>query len=112
MILHVTNAKYLDGYKVEISFNDGRKGIADLSEVLRGPVFLPLKEKSFFAQLRFNEELGTISWPNGADLAPEYLYFQAFKDDLSLQVQFKVWGYLAQQGASPDHHFAPQNGGR
>ncbi|MBU0568072.1 DUF2442 domain-containing protein [bacterium] len=87
MILHVTDAKYLDGHKVEVAFNDGRKGIADLSEVLRGPVFQPLKDKSIFAQLKLDKELDTISWPNGADVAPEYLYFQAFKNDLKLQEQ-------------------------
>ena len=94
MILHVTNARYLDGYKVEVSFNNGQKGIADLNEVLRGPVFQPLEDISIFAQLKLDKELDTISWPNGADIAPEYLYFQAFKDDLKLQEQFKTWGYM------------------
>ncbi len=94
MILHVIDAKYLGGYKVEVSFNDGRKGIVDLSDVLEGPVFQPLKEKSIFAQLKLDKELDTISWPNGADIAPEYLYFQAFKDDPELQKQFKKWGYM------------------
>lgn len=95
MILHVIDAKYLGGYKVEISFNDGRKGIADLSNALQGPVFQPLKNESIFAQLKLDKELDTISWPNGADIAPEYLYFQAFKDDSDLQEQFKRWGYMA-----------------
>ncbi len=95
MILHVTEAKYLDGHKVEVSFNDGRRGIADLSNTLRGSVFQPLKDEAFFAQLKLDKELDTISWPNGADIAPEYLYFQAFKDHPELQEQFKAWGYLA-----------------
>jgi len=38
--------------------------------------------------------LETIIWANGADLAPEYIYFKAFKDDPDLQEQFKKWGYL------------------
>jgi hypothetical protein len=95
MILHVTEARYLDGHKVEVSFNDGRKGIADLSNALRGSVFQPLKDEALFAQLKLDKELDTISWPNGADIAPEYLYFQAFKDNPELQEQFKAWGYLA-----------------
>lgn len=96
MILHVTEAKYIaGGYKVKVSFNDGRKGIADLSDALRGPVFEPLKEKAYFSRLRVDEELETITWPNGADLAPEYIYFRAFKDDPALQEQFKEWGYIA-----------------
>ena len=97
MILHVTNAKYLKSYKVQLAFNDGRKGIADLSESLDGPVFEPLKDVNYFAQLTLNQELDTISWPNGADLAPEYLYFLAFKEDPELQDQFQKWGYKAEQ---------------
>jgi len=92
--LHVTNARYVEGYKVEVSFNNGRKGIADLAEALKGPVFEPLKNKNEFSTLSLDEELETIVWPNGADLAPEYIYFQAFKNDPELQAQFKEWGYI------------------
>ncbi len=46
MILHVTDAKYLDNYRVQLSFSDGRNGVADLNDSLEGPVFEPLKDKS------------------------------------------------------------------
>jgi len=95
MILHVTEARYLKDYEVGVSFNDGRKGIADLSDTLSGPVFEPLRDKVFFARLNVDEELQTIAWPNGADLAPEYIYFRAFRDDPDLQELFKQWGYLS-----------------
>ena len=94
MFLHVSDARYIDGYKVELLVNDGRKGIADLSAALEGPAFEALKELSIFSQLRLDPELDTIVWPNGADLAPEYLYFQAFNNLPELQVQFKKWGYI------------------
>ena len=93
MILHITEAKYLRDYKVQVLFNDGKEGIADLSDVLRGPVFNPLKDKALFAQLRVDEGMATIAWPNGADLAPEAVYFRAFKDVPELQRQFQEWGY-------------------
>lgn len=48
MILHVTEAKYLKDYQVQVSFNDGRTGIADLEDALYGTVFQPLKDKNFF----------------------------------------------------------------
>lgn len=95
MFLHVTEAKYLENYKVAVSFNDGRTGITDLSAALEGGVFEPLKELSIFSQLRVDEELETIVWPNGADLAPEYIYFQAFRDHPELQGLFQQWGYVA-----------------
>ena len=94
MILHVTEAKYMKDYQVEVSFNDGRKGIANLKEALHGTVFQPLKDKNLFSQLKLDKELDTIIWPNGADLAPEYIYFNAFKDDPELQKKFKDWGYI------------------
>lgn len=95
MFLHVTEAKYLGGYKVAVSFNDGRTGVADLSAALKGTVFEPLKDISVFSQLRVDDELETIVWPNGADLAPEYIYFQTFRDNPDLQAQFRKWGYVA-----------------
>ena len=94
MFLHVTEAKYLYDYIVEVTFNDGKKGCADLSEALQGPVFEPLKDVDKFSRLRVDEELETIAWDNGADLAPEYIYFQAFKTESALEPQFKAWGYL------------------
>ena len=57
MILHITEAKYLQDYKVQVSFNDGKQGVADLFDVLHGPVFNPLKDKTLFAQLRVDEEI-------------------------------------------------------
>ncbi|PKM12681.1 MAG: DUF2442 domain-containing protein [Gammaproteobacteria bacterium HGW-Gammaproteobacteria-3] len=95
MFLHVTDAQYLEDYKIEVTFNNGRKGIADLTDALRGAMFEPLKNKSMFSSLAVDKELDTIVWSNGADLAPEYIYFQAFKNEPELQQQFKQWGYLA-----------------
>ncbi|MBT8420010.1 MAG: DUF2442 domain-containing protein [Gammaproteobacteria bacterium] len=95
MFLHVTQATHLEDYKIAVSFNDGKKGIADLSDVLKGPVFESLKDVSEFSRFRVDEELETVVWPNGADLAPESIYFQAFKDDAdsALQARFRKWGY-------------------
>jgi hypothetical protein len=95
MILHITEARYLKDYEGEVRFNDGRVGVADLSETLTGPVFAPLRDKNLFSQLKVDAEAQTIVWPNGADLAPEYVYFQVFRREPELQVQFKRWGYLA-----------------
>ncbi len=94
MILHITAAKYLADYRVQVSFNNERTGIVDLSDILDGFIFQPLKDKNFFAQLKLDKELDTIVWPNGADIAPEYLYFLAFKSELVLQEQFEKWGYI------------------
>jgi hypothetical protein len=43
----------------------------DLDRIVRRQgVFEPLSEKDRFAEVRVNAELGTVVWPNGADIAP------------------------------------------
>ena len=95
MFLHVNSARLLDAYRVEVCFNDGRAGIVDLRESLEGPMFEPLRDPNVFRKLRVDEELRTIVWPNGTDLAPEYIYYQAFQDEPELQATFQEWGYIA-----------------
>jgi len=94
MFIYVKNAKYLEDYKIEIEFSDGKKGIVDLSDELYGEVFEPLKDKNLFSKIKVDEDLETITWKNGADLAPEYLYYKSFKDNKNLEPQFKQWGYV------------------
>ena len=69
----ITRVKALDGYRLEIFFDDGVHGVVSLSDRLLGPVFEPLKNPVFFAQARV-DEFGVVAWPNGADLAPDALY--------------------------------------
>lgn len=72
-MLHVTEAKYIAGKTVWVSFDDGASGKIDLTDHLLGPVFEILKNDVEFAKVKFDEELQTIVWPNGADFAPEFL---------------------------------------
>lgn len=73
----VVDAQYLDGYRVRVTFADGLTGVVDLSAELWGEVFEPLLDLELFKSLRVDAELGTVVWPNGADLAPEFLYKNA-----------------------------------
>jgi hypothetical protein len=94
VLVNVVNATYAGGHRIEITFNDGRTGIVDLSEALAGPAFESLSDEDEFRRFSVSDELDTIVWENGADLAPEFLYFQAFKQDPGLQELFRNWGYL------------------
>jgi len=71
MFIHVEKAKYIEDYKVWLSFNDGAEGKIDLSSGLYGEIFEPLKDVEFFKL--FALEGHTLSWSNGADFAPEFL---------------------------------------
>jgi hypothetical protein len=44
-----------------------------LKDRLFGPVFEPLKDPKLFSRVTI-DEFGAVSWPNGADLAPDALY--------------------------------------
>ena len=74
MLIDVIEVKYVRDFTVWVKFEDGTEGELDLSEELYGPIFEPLRDISYFKQVKVNPELGTIVWPNGADLAPEFLY--------------------------------------
>ena len=74
MIPRLVDMKYVAGYKVWISFEDGIEGEIDLEDELWGEVFEPLRKCAYFRTVRLDSELNTICWENGADFAPEFLY--------------------------------------
>lgn len=76
MYYNVIEAKHVRDFIVWVKFEDGTAGEVDLTDELWGPVFEPLKDPSYFRQMTV-AEYGTIAWPNGADLAPEFLYERA-----------------------------------
>ena len=72
MLVHVTDARYVSDYTLWLRFDDGTEGEVDLSGELQGTVFEPLRDPRFFRS--FQVALDTVTWPNGADFAPEFLY--------------------------------------
>lgn len=77
MILRVTDARLVRDFIVWVRFNDGSEGEVDLSGELDGPVFEPLRDPEMFARFRLDLDIHTLVWPNGADLAPEFLHAHA-----------------------------------
>lgn len=70
----LVEARPTTDYRVWLRFADGVSGEVDLAGELHGEVFDPLKDPATFRTLRADPELCTLAWPNGADLAPEFLY--------------------------------------
>ena len=73
MDCQIVEARYVTGHTVWLRFRDGTSGEIDLSTALRGPVFEPLRNPEVFSQFQIHPEFHTLVWPNGADLAPEFL---------------------------------------
>ena len=73
-MLEITSAEYVGGFKIRVHFNNGESGVVDLEEALWGPVFEPLRDVNVFKKFEVSDVFHTLTWENGADLAPEYLY--------------------------------------
>jgi hypothetical protein len=74
MILRVTEAEVCGPQLLRLAFNDGTRKTVNVRSLLVGPVFQPLHDPGFFAQVVLDRVCGTVVWPNGADFAPEALH--------------------------------------
>ncbi len=73
-MIRIRSVRALAGFSVELGFTDGTSRVVDLSPYLHGPVFEPLRrDPLLFRAVRVDESLGTIVWPNGADIDPDVL---------------------------------------
>jgi hypothetical protein len=73
-VIRVTSVQVLGHYRLRLGFTDGSSRDVDLAGELHGPVFEPLADPDYFAKVRVDDELGTVVWPNGADLDPLVLH--------------------------------------
>ena len=75
MMKDVVEVRPVGAYRVHIRFEDGMKGELDLGSLIdfKG-IFAPLRDEREFAKVHVHPELGTLVWPNGADLDPDVLY--------------------------------------
>ncbi len=70
----VTEANYMERYKLRVRFDNGKTKVIDLQKHLDGPIFEPLKDLDFFKSFYVNHDIDTIVWPNSADFSPDFLY--------------------------------------
>jgi len=70
----ITSVEPLEGFRLRLAFTDGLIREVDLSDDLWGQVAEPLQDPDYFCQVRVDNELGTVVWPNGYDLDPDVLH--------------------------------------
>ena len=75
MSVDVIDVETVGDYRLILTFEGGERREIDLAPVLSFTgVFEPLKDPAFFGKVRVEPDVGTIVWPNGADLCPDVLY--------------------------------------
>lgn len=71
----ITHVEPLRDFVLRLDFDDGTTRDVDLESRLWGPVFEPLRrDQDLFRRVFVDRELGTIVWPNGADMDPDVLH--------------------------------------
>ncbi|MBI4238280.1 MAG: DUF2442 domain-containing protein [Deltaproteobacteria bacterium] len=61
-------------YSLRVRFDDQTEQVVDLSDVLYGELYGPLRDIQLFTQVRVDPEVHTVVWPNGADFDPAVLH--------------------------------------
>jgi len=83
MYYDVIEARHIEGYKLELIFENDKRGAVDLQTYTKkGGVFSRFSEIEYFKQFYVNREIGTLCWPDGVDIAPETLYHEATGEPL------------------------------
>jgi hypothetical protein len=73
MLTKVTRLERLGGFRLRVRFSDGSEGVHDFSNMINepGPMLEPLRDEAYFSRVFL--EFGAPTWPNGFDIAPEWL---------------------------------------
>jgi hypothetical protein len=75
-LIDVTDVSPMENRKLQLTFADGLQAVVNMDEVIRSytGIFTQLQEDAYFRQVRVSSDMGTIYWPNGADVCPDVLY--------------------------------------
>jgi hypothetical protein len=73
-LIQVNEVRHVRGYTLRVWFSNGAVRDVDLAEELWGEMFEPLKDPAFFAKAYVDPETCAVTWPNGADVAPDTLF--------------------------------------
>lgn len=93
----IVEAKSLGSKKLLVKFeNHQEQCIVDMSDFLKSwndfYLVKELEDDNKFQDFKLDH--GAIVWANGFDIAPEYLFFLAYKHQAQYAELFKQWGYM------------------
>ena len=71
---HVTAARALDDYELEVSFENGESRRFDVKPYLNRGIFVRLRDLALFQAVRV--VAGSVEWPGGLDLSYDTLYLE------------------------------------
>ena len=73
MLTKVDHFRIVGPYRVQVTFNDGSSGTHDFAPMVASGrnLIAELQDQALFDRAFL--EFGALSWPNGFDIAPEWL---------------------------------------
>lgn len=73
MLTKIARLEKLGGFRLRLRFTDHSEGVHDFATLVRepGPMLEPLRDEAYLNRVFL--EFGALTWPNGFDIAPEWL---------------------------------------
>jgi len=72
----VTAVEVLEEYRLSLTFDDGRRGVVDLSHLVGKGVFSTWSDYSAFKKVKIGPA-GELMWGDQVDICPDSLYLRA-----------------------------------
>jgi hypothetical protein len=95
----ITQVQVVGPWTLHLAFGDGTERIINFSSVLAGELYAPLKDLALFGQVRVDQEVHTIVWPNGADFDPATLHDWPDYENAWI-AQARQWARVAEEKAT------------
>ena len=86
-LVDIVAVEVVGDHRLRITFEDVTVGDVDFAGREWRGVFEPFGDPAYFARVAVDPESGTVSWPNGVDMAPEPLYEAARQNPVRASAQ-------------------------
>lgn len=104
----IVQARVVGSWTLWLAFGDGCERVVDLSHVLVGELFGPLRDEDLFNQVRVDPDAHTVVWPNGADFDPATLHDWP-DNETAWRAQASKWSRVAEDGSDYEEARSTRN---